>query len=699
MDKNSFKVRRIQTDMLFTWIFNHLNFNSSPKLCEISGDLKFDHFIELFDKYWLNESKRIRPSFAKVLIKIVWKDFLIASLIQIFGNTQSLLMGIIIKEMIDNLEDERKSEKISNVLIFALVLRSLISILFKGNSEYRMLILAGKIKALITHIVSKKVLRIRRNSIKNGKILNIIGGDLEIFDMILYTPYLIGTPITVVIACLFVVYFFDKSGLIGIGISIFHVPLIFGLAFLGSKFKKKSNLTADKRIKLIENLIEGIKIFKFYAWEKLFCERICTIRSQEMISKYISGQISSLMAIFSMGGVCLSIFVTFYVHLIWVKKPLTLGEVYLIINIYLSTHTSIVHQNIVSIYTVLLIKGALQRVNEILLIPECVQNETEGLFKYKIQLRSALFLKNSATQERMTTTENFLVDSPNQLILNNISFKLRQGKLLAVIGQIGSGKSMLLQALLGEFFIADGEMIINGKISYASEVPWIISGSVKENILMGKPYNKEKYLEIINSCGLNHDLENFLHKDETLIGERGVTLSGGQKSRVNLARSLYSDFDILLLDDPLSAVDSQVANQIFNSCIKPLVNQGKTVILATHQLQFLNQVDKILVLNKGLQSFFGNYSKFSQLEIFNSIQLKQDLNEKTENEPKLWIEEINQNELDEEEVIEKLQLAHVWRYLMIGFKSWVWMAFGLAGIVATQTIYQELIFWCSQRRK
>ena len=296
---------------------------------------------------------------------------------------------------------------------------------------------------------------------------------------------------------------------------------------------------------MIENLIEGIKIFKFYVWENLFTDKICGIRSQEMSQRYKSGLITSIMTVVSMGGICLSVFVTFYVYLMWIKKPITLGEIYLVIYIYLSTHVSIVHQNIVSIHKFIVIRSALKRVCDTLLIPECIQNYVNNEEKYMIKLSSAVFEKSSSEKNQSNMNEDLNYDLLSTPILQNLSFRLNRGELLIVIGSVGSGKSLFLQSLLNEYYLESGGFCINGKLSFASEVPWIVSGSVKDNILMGSEYDPDRYIRIIKSCSLDKDIENFIFKDETIIGERGVTLSGGLKARVNLARSLYRNFDIL----------------------------------------------------------------------------------------------------------------------------------------------------------
>ena len=147
--------------------------------------------------------------------------------------------------------------------------------------------------------------------------------------------------------------------------------------------------------------------------------------------------------------------------------------------------------------------------------------------------------------------------------LKNISFKVKPAELLAIVGQVGSGKSSLLMALLGEMPNIKGDIKLNGTVFYVSQEPWIFSATIKQNIIFGKPYEKEKFNEIVKICALTEDLKLLPNAENTLIGDKGLNLSGGQRARVSLARALYFDPDIYLLDDPLSAVDANVAKQLF----------------------------------------------------------------------------------------------------------------------------------------
>lgn len=192
--------------------------------------------------------------------------------------------------------------------------------------------------------------------------------------------------------------------------------------------------------------------------------------------------------------------------------------------------------------------------------------------------------------------------------LSNINLKVTPGRLVAVIGPVGSGKTSLLHLILKELPLLSGSVEVTGTISYASQEPWLFAGTVRQNILFGRPMNKERYKTVVHKCALAKDFKLFPHGDRTIIGERGISLSGGQRARINLARAVYKKADIYLLDDPLSAVDTHVGKQLFESCISNYLCD-KTCILVTHQLQYLKKVDQIIILNNGMIEAEGSYEE------------------------------------------------------------------------------------------
>ncbi|KAF9536563.1 hypothetical protein EC957_010429 [Mortierella hygrophila] len=224
-------------------------------------------------------------------------------------------------------------------------------------------------------------------------------------------------------------------------------------------------------------------------------------------------------------------------------------------------------------------------------------------------------------QELDSSSDNFTIPSPTKAVLENITMTLRRDELLAIVGPVGCGKSSFCMALLGELPLVSGSLALaknsQGKhlnMSYSAQSPWIFAGTIRSNILFGSKFDQKRYDEVIKACELTRDLSLLPKGDETIIGEKGVTLSGGQRARVSLARAAYRDSDVYILDDPLSAVDPKVGRALFQNCINGLL-KGKARVLVTHQLQYIKDCENVIVLEQGQVTHVGRVDDVMQEEV------------------------------------------------------------------------------------
>lgn len=208
--------------------------------------------------------------------------------------------------------------------------------------------------------------------------------------------------------------------------------------------------------------------------------------------------------------------------------------------------------------------------------------------------------------------------SKQKRVLYQVSMEVRSNQLLMVTGPVGSGKSSLLMAILGEIPTTEGKIKVHGRTAYVSQIPWIFSGSIRDNIVFGRPFDDTRYYRILEICDLQKDIKCFPNGDLTIIGQRGVGLSGGQRARVSLARAVYSDADVYLLDDPLSAVDATVGQHIFDRCICGELS-NRVRILVTHQVQHLPRADRIALVREGTV-VVGTYSVLEEKGVINTLQ-------------------------------------------------------------------------------
>lgn len=222
------------------------------------------------------------------------------------------------------------------------------------------------------------------------------------------------------------------------------------------------------------------------------------------------------------------------------------------------------------------------------------------------RLSTNVLLKNAmphVTIERVSCKWN---ETSEQKTLGDISLHVPNRRLVIVTGQSGSGKSSLLLSIMEEIPLSSGKLSSAGRIAYVSQTPWVFSGTLRDNILFGRVYEESKYQQALRSCDLHKDVFSMRKGDMTQVGQHGAGLSGGQRARVALARAVYSDANIYLLDDPLSALDAKVAKHVFGNCICEAL-AGRLRILATHQVQFVHSADYIVMLQHGSIAFKGNY--------------------------------------------------------------------------------------------
>lgn len=270
--------------------------------------------------------------------------------------------------------------------------------------------------------------------------------------------------------------------------------------------------------------------------------------------------------------------------------------------------------------------------------------------------------------------------SINELTLKNINLEINKGETVGIIGEVSSGKSSLLQAILNNLIYVksgnsnDGQICINGSTAYVSQVPWIQNDTIKNNILFFNEYDEKQYQKVVKICQLEPDLEMLEAGDNTEIGEKGINLSGGQKARVSLARSIYADRDIYLLDDPISALDAHVGKKIIEECILKYL-QGRTILLVTHALQYLKYMTKIIYLSQGKIMWTGTYKELKEAEFFKELSQKLHRDDQPEQKPQDIMEEeietkkiAKQSEIkritkDEEQEVGEVKLSVYLKYL------------------------------------
>uniref|UniRef100_A0A8B9RPH0 ABC-type glutathione-S-conjugate transporter n=1 Tax=Astyanax mexicanus TaxID=7994 RepID=A0A8B9RPH0_ASTMX len=470
---------------------------------------------------------------------------------------------------------------------FTMFLLSCLQSLFNHQYMYSCFTVGMRVKTAVMGLVYRKALVISsaaRRTCTVGEIVNLVSADTQkLMDFVVYFNAVWLAPIEIGLCLFFLWQRLGPSALAGITTVILIFPLNGLIAKMRSKLQVQMKYM-DGRIKLMTEILSGIKILKFYAWEKAFEERVLGYREKELKALKKSQILYSISIASFNSSTFLIAFAMFGVYvLIDEKNVLDAQKVF------------------VSMALINILKTPLSQ------LPFAMSTTMQAsLTALRSEFRSSDF---SRIHLRSAVDGTFSWSRDGPPCLRRISVKVPRGCLVAVVGHVGSGKSSLLSAMLGETEKKSGNnSFLQGSVAYVPQQAWIQNATLRENIVFGQEKKESWYQTVLEACALVRDLNILPARDATEIGEKGLNLSGGQKQRVSLARAVYRNADIYLLDDPLSAVDAQVGQHIFDRVIGPKgILKNKTRVLVTHGLNFLPQADLILVMGDGEITETGSY--------------------------------------------------------------------------------------------
>ncbi|KAK8407821.1 hypothetical protein O3P69_002393 [Scylla paramamosain] len=433
-----------------------------------------------------------------------------------------------------------------------------------------------------------------------GQMVNMFSNDVGYFDTCSsFLCYAWIAPIQGIIALGILASELGPSCLPGFVLLVFLFPI---QSLIGKGFSKVRLATAkqtDKRVRLMLEFINSIRAIKMFTWEKLFIDFLETARKYELEEIRKKNVLQSLNASIFNTLTKVMVFLCLVTYVL-LGFPFQAEKVYLTVTLITSVHNSL------AVYFPMAVIGAAEFYMSCLRLQSKLEMEEKDITGFIQHIKPHSKPKDCRLTVYEVTARWNCVAKEN--IISNVSCSVKAGDLLAIVGLVGSGKTSFLNVILGELPAHVGRVFVQGKISYASQEPWVFSGTVRENVVFCQPFNEKKYLEVIKVCALEQDLKELPNGDFSLVGEHGTALSGGQKARVNLARAIYNDADIYLLDDPLSAVDTRVGRHIFDKCIMKYLRH-KVRILVTHQVQYLKEASKILVLKEGHVHAYGAYTQ------------------------------------------------------------------------------------------
>nr|CAB3219625.1 multidrug resistance-associated protein 1-like [Phallusia mammillata] len=578
------------------------------------------------EKNWNAEIKKAkdearRPS----LIKAVWKTYganwLLYGIGAFFEQGVSIISPLFLARLLQYFEN-RASLTEAYWCAAGLTLVSFLFPLFHLWYFHLCEKIGWHIRIATCALMYKKTLVLSQKSLAStttGQIVNLGATDVIRFDYLpLFLHYLWIGPVMIVVVEYLLWQNVGASSFVGIGFVIFGLLCqgMFGRLF--GKIRGKMALQTDKRVRLINEIISAMRVVKMYAWETPYKTMVGKVRRNEIQKVLMASLLKAWNISMTYTAPKLITLATFVVY-VYLGGQLSSSKVFAVIAWFNVLRIPVGIFTPFAVEKLAESRVSFRRIETFLLLGELDKcEEISSTNKEKSSHPKIVFDRLCATWDDVNLGFNHNEPdlhknaAANGNGLKDINFTMDNSSLVAVIGPVGSGKSSLLSAILKELPPKSGKVEISGRVAYVSQTSWVFSGSLKENILFGEKYDAQRYNQIIDGCALRKDIESLENGDQTLVGERGVSLSGGQKARVNLARAAYREnTEIILLDDPLSAVDANVANHIFHQCICGFL-KNRIRVLVTHQLQILQHVDQILVLKEGQISASGTFEELQE---------------------------------------------------------------------------------------
>ncbi|XP_040004307.1 multidrug resistance-associated protein 4-like isoform X3 [Xiphias gladius] len=574
--------------------------------------------------YWNQEiqqaAKEMRPpKLTKALVQCYWRSYLLIGIYifieEVIKVIQPLLLGKLIEyfESYDPINTAAVYEAYSYAAGISL---STIGLAILHHLYFYHVQRAGmKIRVALCNMIYRKALCLNSTALAKtttGQIVNLLSNDVNKFDEVtLYLHFLWIGPLQAATVILLLMYAIGPSCLAGMAVFFILMPIqtMFGRLF--SRLRAETAVLTDERIRTMNEVISGIRVIKMYGWEKPFAALVDEVRRMEISKIMKSSYLRGLnMASFFVASKII-IFITVCVYVLTGNK-LSASRVFMAVSLYGAVRLTITLFFPFAVEKVSETHVSIRRIKNFLLLDEVAPQH--------------LGLPGAEKKDCMVKIQDLICYWDKMLeapTLQNVSFTVRPKQLLAVIGPVGAGKSSLLSAILGELSQEGGVVKVKGELTYTSQQPWILPGTIRSNILFGKELNPQKYDRVLRACALKRDMDLLPGGDLAMVGDRGANLSGGQKARVSLARAVYQDADIYLLDDPLSAVDAEVGRHLFEECICGLLRK-KPRILVTHQLQYLKAADQIVVLKEGQMVARGTYSELQGSGLDFTLLLKEE---------------------------------------------------------------------------
>ncbi|XP_020586974.1 ABC transporter C family member 2-like [Phalaenopsis equestris] len=596
----------IFSKIFFSWITPLMQLGYKRPLTE-KDVWKLDSWDETetlnsrFQKFWLEESQRSKPWLLRPLHRSLGGRFWLGGIFKV-GNDISQFVGPLILNLL--LKSMQEGDPVWHGYVYAFSIFAGVSLGVLSEAQYfqNVMRVGFRLRSTLVAAVFRKSLRLThegRKKFASGKITNLMTTDAESLQQICQQLHsLWSAPFRIVISIVLLYSQLGVGALVGSIILVLMFPFQTFVISRMQKLSKEGLQRTDKRIGLMNEVLAAMDTVKCYAWEKSFQAKVQSIRNDEL-SWFRKAQLLAACNSFILNSIPVVVTVISFGVYSLLGGDLTPAKAFTSLSLFAVLRfplfmlpnliTQVVNANV-----------SLKRLEELFLTEEraLMPNPPLDATLPAISIKDGYFSWDSK-EERAT--------------LSNINLDIPVGSLVAIVGSTGEGKTSLISAMLGELPAKPGSnttVVIRGSVAYVPQISWIFNASVRDNILFGSHFEARRYEEAIEVTALQHDLEVLPGGDLTEIGERGVNISGGQKQRVSMARAVYSNSDVYVFDDPLSALDAHVGRQVFDRCIKDKL-RGRTRVLVTNQLHFLPNVDTIILVHEGMIKEKGTFEELS----------------------------------------------------------------------------------------
>ncbi|XP_073340805.1 ATP-binding cassette sub-family C member 5 [Pagrus major] len=621
------------------------------------------------------------------LCSVVWSFCRTRLLLSILCLAVTQLAGFsgpafVVKRLLEYIQQEDSDLVYGLLLVLGLLTTELIrswSLALTWALNYRT---GSRLRGAILSLAFDKILKLHSIRDKSmGQLVNMCSSDGQrMFEAAAVGSLLAGGPLVAVLGVAYNLFILGPTSLLGSAVFILFYPTMMFSSRLTAYFRRKGVAVTDRRVQKMNEILTNIKFIKMYAWVKAFAQDVHRIRDEERRILELTGYFQSITVGVAPVVVVIASVATFSTHLL-LGYDLTAAQAFTVVTVF-NAMTFALKVTPFSVKSLSEASVAMERFKSLFLLPEvdsvralpgdpqvaveicgaslawegggqsaqpspCVR--TAGRHRrHRDKCSDRAVLREEEEEQEEEVTGSLLRGGgglasgqeeeggeweacpplpPQRLqsTLHCINMSVQQGKLVGVCGSVGSGKTSLISAILGQMTLLQGSVAVRGRLAYVAQQAWILNATLRENILFGQEYQEDRYQSVLSACCLRPDLVRLPNADLTEIGERGANLSGGQRQRISLARALYSDRDVYILDDPLSALDAHVANHVFRNAIRKQLYQ-KTIIFVTHQLQYLSDCDDVILMREGTILEQGNHDNLMKLNrdyaaMFNHFQL------------------------------------------------------------------------------